>query len=708
MPQCIAQQDQSAWLSAMTACTWKRCTRHFGVICSHHQYLTQLSCLRAAFSPDLVRGYLPYCGRSVLATAQLYDWILHITGRTWFVDVGDAIEVQRLSPASLVHGYSSVDLIGKAPSCLTRAESWSSKEPFRRAMASCSFTSATQHMGNAARPWEYNQGLQSMTALDYETAGYSLTQHSITYGDYFDKSCFCKTFILDDTEEPCMASRRLDITRERLWMNATCGPKSLFANWTDNLMTTKSAYIAKADWAWPACVADMPKDVLELTDRCADDACKLDSSGYCQITSAVDRSCFCSQISYDSCKGSCHFFETRIDYVKWMHRLCGAVQDWHGLPQDWQRLANPTAQDMIPWQWVIAPHRYLDGDRMGGACASSDSMLGNIGLLNAAFLFAAFFVWRSATMRASRGTVQQSSSGTWVISGLSGFAVQLLGYWFAAYLIQSAPHFAHVPVAQLVLLFCTIPRPAWLKAALSGLHYTKTTAFPMAASALLCELILQCLTTYYMSMTAWYGYEHSFYWNYMDTIKHAPYAILMYVAAALWLSTSLVMIVMTIRILWTKGAPNTHPPYAIDDTTRRRTAIADFLAPFNEWYLTQEDALIRHWSTQSRRSHLALLASAQPAYGSILAVHHRPSRSRRVCARLGVVLCSSLLVAWIAQWLFWIGFLGLSKEMYVSPEVKMTVVANMSSFCIPYLGCVVAAWAAAPLLGDWMWVGWVR
>ena len=72
MPQCIAQQDQSTWLSSMTKCTSKRCTSHFLFICTHHQWLTQLSCLSIGFSADVIKGYLPYCSRSVLAKAQLY------------------------------------------------------------------------------------------------------------------------------------------------------------------------------------------------------------------------------------------------------------------------------------------------------------------------------------------------------------------------------------------------------------------------------------------------------------------------------------------------------------------------------------------------------------------------------------------------------------------------------------------------------------
>ncbi|KAJ5779270.1 hypothetical protein N7457_006990 [Penicillium paradoxum] len=267
MPQCIAQQDQSTWLNAMTRCTRKRCTSHFGVICTHHQWLIQLSCLSTSFSPSVVESYLAYCGRSVLAKAQLYRWIRNITGRTWLVDVGDTNELQYLSPASLPEGYAAVDVVHNAPKCLTASNSALSMEPFQHVMSSCGFTGTTQHTGNAARPWEYSEFLKSMIALDLETVGYDLVRRRITDGDYFDKYCFCNSFTLDLKKETCSGPGELDFTKERLWINATCGPTSLPNDWTDTLKTTQFAYIPIEDWHWPMCVADMPRQTIKQANR---------------------------------------------------------------------------------------------------------------------------------------------------------------------------------------------------------------------------------------------------------------------------------------------------------------------------------------------------------------------------------------------------------------------------------------------------------
>jgi hypothetical protein len=64
-------------------------------------------------------------------------------------------------------------------------------------MASCTFTSQTQHTGSTARPWEYSENSHSTVALDFEMAGYDLTQPRIADGDYFDKGCFSNTLRTD-------------------------------------------------------------------------------------------------------------------------------------------------------------------------------------------------------------------------------------------------------------------------------------------------------------------------------------------------------------------------------------------------------------------------------------------------------------------------------------------------------------------------------
>ncbi|OJJ83808.1 uncharacterized protein ASPGLDRAFT_66762 [Aspergillus glaucus CBS 516.65] len=688
MPQCIAQQDQSTWLSTMTKS-----------ICTHHQWLTQLSCLSVAFSPNVIESYFPYCGRSVLAKAQLYQWVRNITGRTWLVDVGDANELQNLSPASLAEGYAAFDVVYNAPTCLTGSVSALWMEPFQHVMASCSFTSTTQHTGNAARPWEYSESLRSMITLDSETVGYNLVRHRIRDGDYFDKDCFCSAFTIDLKKEPCSGSGQLDFTKERLWINATCGSTSLPDNWTDILKTTQFAYIPIEDWHWPMCVADMPKQVIKLTDQCATDACELDSSGYCKVKRAVDRACFCRSISYDSCGGSCKIFETRIDYIKWLHDLCDNVQDWHGLPDDWRQLAAPTPIDMIPWRWTIKPSNnsdiayitHLGYIRATETCASNEWKLGSFALVNVATFLVAFLSQRTSIHQITPGFLWHSHPWCWFFKGTLIATLQLLANWFNVLFVQKTPGYEDVPVIQLMLLWCSMPRLAWLTILLIGVQPFGAMKFSAAASLLFAEMILQSLSSYYMVMTVNYGREHNFYFGGMERAERGRSAKIMYAGALMWLMIVGLVLIQSMRATRRMnrliGSGSLNPPKWQRGKQTISKIAEDLMVCLNELCTRFREDSAHYWMDESRGSEETPLTSSEGGdykmYGTFSVKDQHHWVSQKAFVELYAATVISMLFLWIAQWLFWGGFIGLSSE----------------EFCPPKLGVLTAVWIVFSLAG---------
>ncbi|KAF2639408.1 hypothetical protein P280DRAFT_481539 [Massarina eburnea CBS 473.64] len=671
MPQCIAQQDQSTWLSTMSKCTSKQCTRHFWFICTRHEWLTQLSCLSTEFSSDVVKEYLPYCSRSVLAKAQLFKWIQTVTGRTWLVDVGDANGLQTLSPASLAEGYAAVDVTSKAPTCLTDSTS-ASMEPFQHVMGSCSFTSTTRHTGDASRPWEYNEGLRSMVALDFETVGYDLTRRWIAYGNYFDKRCFCKTLDTGLPSEPC-SGPGLALTRERLWLNATCGSTSLPDKWTDGLKTTPLAYIPTENWRWPDCVTSMPQEVIGLVDQCATNACELDSSGYCNIIkSSVDRSCFCRNISYSSCKGSCQIFEKRVDYVNWLHDLCGNEPEWHGLPKHWRQLTVPTPLEMIPWRWSIKSFKHsnhADASKSNQKCASTEWKLGSLVLSSTSPLIVAFLDQKIRTKR-------DYQSRSWFLTGLAIAALHLFTNWINAALIQSTPGYQKIPIVQLVLLWCSIPRFTWLTTLLVGFHPFKTTSIHTAASYLLAEMILQALSAYPMMVTVSYGWEHSFYGQGMARLETSSSARMMYAGALMWLLT----VVFTIALL-VQAAHGMN----VSDTQETPNVVGNLMEAFNGHWASLEEELASYWIQKSRdledRPLLSRNGKIYKGYGALPVENINTHMVSQGDLRLSLITIIGMIFLWVAQWLFWTGFIGLTLE----------------EFCPPKLGALTAIWIASSL-----------
>jgi hypothetical protein len=816
MPQCIAQQDQSTWLSTMTKCTGKQCTRHFGAICTHHQWETQLTCLNTEFSSDVLNYYLPYCSRSVLAKAQLYLWIHSTTGRTWLVHFGDANGLQNLSPASLAKGYAAVSVIDKAPTCLTGSVSALSMERFQHVIASCSFTSTTQHTGNAARPWEYRESLRSMVAMDVETVGYNLTHRSIGYGRYFDKACFCGAFTIDTKSEPCPGARQIDLTRERLWihatcgstalpdnwtdmikvigstyipiedwhwpacvtdmpkqvteltsqcatdaceldasgyckevrrtvdracfcrnisydscggscrffetriaylkwlhglcgcgaftiypkaepcpgtrqidlmrerlwMNATCGPMVLPDNWTDMIKISGFAYIPIEDWHWPACVTDMPKQVTELTSQCATDACKLDVNGYCkEVKRTVDRACFCRNISYDSCGGSCHFFETRKDYVKWLHDLCGSMQDWHGLPDNWRQLAAPTPIDMIPWRWTIKPlnqSNTTSNTRLGSIeatlkCTSNEWKLRSFALVNIAPFLAGYLSRRTGTHRIVHRLLWHPPPWCWFFTGILIAALQLLANWFVAFIVQQTPGYEDTPVFQLMLFFCSLPRLSWLTILLIGVQPFEAMNFSAAASTLFAEMIIQFLSSYYMIMTINYGREHCFYLGGMEGADREGSATMMYTGALLWLIIIIVAFVQSVlatrRKIRLTGSGRLHLPKWQRSQQATSTIVEELIAQLNEYCTWIGEKLEQYWIDKSMASEESSLMNSEGgnsrAYGTLPVRSPKHWATQTAFVQLYLLTVTTMLLLWIAQWLFLGGFITLSSEEYV-------------------------------------------
>ncbi|GAD92445.1 hypothetical protein PMAA_074980 [Paecilomyces variotii No. 5] len=625
MPQCISQQNQST------------------------------CCLAVEFSSDVLDGYLSYCDRSILAKAQLYLWIRDVTGRTWLVNVGDTNELQSLSPASLAKGYEDLNVIDNAPTCLTGSASAQSMELFQHIVASCMFTSTTQHTGNAARPWEYSESRHSIIALDSETAGYDLARDSTRDGNYFDKKCFCSTFTIDWKEEPCSGSRQIDLTKERLWINATCGSTYLPDHWADTLQTTGFAYIAIEDWHWPMCLANMPEQAIGLPDQCMTDACELDSSGYCKVKRTVDRGCFCRDIRYHSYGSLCQVFETRIDYVKWLHDLCGNVQDWHGLPDNWRQLAKPTALDMIPWRWTLKPSNSSnsagrnDSGYIGtmGTCASNGWKLGSFALINIATFVAALSSQRTGICRITHEfLIWRPQRWGWFIRGAVIAALQLLANWFNVFLVQNIPGYENVPRSQLMILWCSMPRLAWLMILLVGPQRSETMNLSAAASSFFAEMIIQFVASYYMLMTVNYGRVHDFYLGHMEGAERGGFATIIH---------------------------RTHRSVGSGylNISRRQTTSKmeeEIMAPDNK---SEETPLMNH----DRRD--------DAIYGTFFVRNSVHWLSQKPSTELYEAAVISMFLLWIAQWLFWVGFIGLSSE----------------EFCPPRLGVLTAVWIAFSVAG---------
>ncbi|PTD05700.1 hypothetical protein FCULG_00001908 [Fusarium culmorum] len=638
MPQCIAQQDQTAWLSAMNRCTRHRCINYI-IVCTHFMWLTELSCLSAEFSLSTVEPYMEYCSRSILAKAQLANWIKPITGRNWLVHAGDTNDLQGLSERSLTQGYDFVSVTQKAPTCLKKATS-PHHEPFDHVLGSCSFTGTTLHNGNAARPWEYSTTRESISALSFDTAGYDLTDRRISSGIYFDKECFCSHFSVDPQHEPC--SDQLELTKARLWLHAMCGSSKLPQDWEKSSKLLGVDYISVSRWARSIDIPNMPQSITSISHHCRTKACDTDLEGFCHVENAIDRTCVCRKVNYSLCEGPCKSFESRKQYVEWLHTLCDGVKDWNGLPDNWRELEALQRGDMIPWTWNLRP-----ANRKVGTCPSYSINMISMTITNVATFLAVYLGERC--FRTVTTLEPRPKSPAWVLRGLFLAAILLGGNWANAKFIQSTPGYEDTPILHLLLLWCSLPRLGWLVIAPASIHRSESRDLVTSCSGLYAEALLQIPNMYYMTATFTRGVQQFFHFGIVLDQEIGYYAWFMYGGALLWLVAVALMAVKIIRIL---------RPVSTSHTIVYRV-VGDLLTcDSNECRPTTDRGAIG-FRFNSERS----VSVERPNYGTIPAVagpSQPPENRREPHLSLYVVLSIALPVIVLAQWLFWIGFIRVS------------------------------------------------
>lgn len=667
MPQCIAQQDPSIWLDAMTKCTRKICINHVGpLICTRHQWLTQLSCLSLEMSPDVIRNYLPQCGRSILGKAQLYSWVHETTGRTWLVDAGDTTELRYLSPASLLAGYASVRVIQKAPTCLASSAAIPSQEPFQHVIASCSFKDTSYHTGNEARPWEYRESSGSIVALDWTTVGYDLTRKNIPAGDYFDKKCFCNIFAADFDQAACSAYDTLDLTRQRLWISATCGSSLLPPDWKTTLKTTRFDYIPVESWNWPKCFTDMPGYVTDRADQCVTDACQVGSDGYCNIKRAVDRSCFCRAINYDSCKGSCHIFESRIDYIQWLHNLCGNVHGWHGLPEDWRQLAAPMISDLVPFPWTSRRKQpSTDIPPFSSSLKLITLILLNVTPFLAILLSEKFDRWLSKGASQSRTSPVMlplnsgpRNSNHESIAGICVAAVNSLAIILNIVVAQSIPGFEEVPFYELTLLWCSMPRLSWLASIFVMIKQPAIDTESISAT-LVMEWIYQVFASLTMLQAVQYGFAHDFFSENMEKLDDHTPAKTMYLGSLIWTVASVLALLYLVYTMF-KSAQTA----SVQSNTSYPQHGKTFTAKTGKKVRLAFNEQRRQGSHTSEHTGLFSGSSAMydTSYGSISTSTPGDCSLEDTPVRFFYISIGAFIVLWLAQCLFWGGFLELTSD----------------------------------------------
>jgi hypothetical protein len=247
-----------------------------------------------------------------------------------------------------------------------------------------------------------------------------------------------------------------------------------------------------------------------------------------------------------------------------MNSTCEPIAGWDGLPKNWTSLLSVQEWELLPWSWQVranndqASHHNGTFNKSGSAtCPSTAAKLTAFAAANIAMAILVPIVGRRDVMKKlTRGFCGRRGSWMWIIVGPLTVVLHIVSNTVGALLIRSTPGYQDIDVGQLILLWCTRPRMAWMVIALIPWQAKNAIYFSVAASSILSEAILQILGSVYMGIATAYAGRQKFYR--VGRLRHVPHgtdALVMYAGSLLWL----VMIIFALVACgWTLLNVNRH------------------------------------------------------------------------------------------------------------------------------------------------------
>jgi len=110
----------------------------------------------------------------------------------------------------------------------------------------------------------------------------------------------------------------------------------------------------------------------------------------------------------------------------------------------------------------------------------------------------------------------------------------------------------------------------------------------------------------------------------------------------------------------------------------------ELTAPFNAFWTWLKECSVHCWFEKSWDLEETVSTSPSTMYGTISSRVPKNSTIKKGTPRLFLITITAMFFLWIAQWLFWLGFIGLSMEEYVPVRARTEyILANCTKVLSP-------------------------
>jgi hypothetical protein len=388
----------------------------------------------------------------------------------------------------------------------------------------------------------------------------------------------------------------------------------------------------------------------------------------------VNRTQFCIGLpDPKECPGACTFGNSPRELFTWANGTCAKesfdIEMWRNATMaEEEAWVFEWIPALVPWNWTVqaSPQAamlstlgiqitdpatsstpYLSIPPWGpGTCASSTSE--KLGVFAAVNIVSALLIpilgRRTVVRKLTFGIGGKLGSSGWPLMGVLSACLHVSSNLVNARIIRSVPGYEDVPFAALALLWCTRPRLSWLAVFLATREAEDGMYFNAAASAITTEAILQVLGAVYFGITANYGRKKRFYYiKHLDPYPRGIDAHIMYAGALLWLITLFFTLVACVACI-----------------AGLSTVIANARKMMSEVSGAGANALrsgllAQRWIPRWIRNR----TSRNPARPAIAP---RQLTEQEVKEIGSITIATIIFITFLAQWLFWAGFVRTARE----------------------------------------------
>lgn len=427
--------------------------------------------------------------------------------------------------------------------------------------------------------------------------------------------------------------------------------------------------------------------------------------------------------------------------------------NWTSSWLDYRNLSDTAYIQLFPWAWDVqlnatelangtANRTVNDAFQVLEQCPSVQSALLSFAIVNLVVFVASIVTAnRKVTHHMTCKCCGGPKGGTcWPLMAILSVAFNLAANVVNAFLTKATPGYHHVPLVPLILLWCTRPRLAWFVIILVWItkkrNWDQTLYLDSAVAALMAEVILQITGAVYMGISVNHARVYGFYRA--DRVKYTPHgtdALIMYYGALLWTASVGIAIVGAIIIYTPVGGIVRSAVIAVAQFVEKWSVLAAvylwagirglliLLVMLGYWCINYPIKLYNWQSQWPRRKERPkprkanFLAWFKPSIpekyqASALANTNeqgaeevpaqedsetRPKIAEYIAEmRLRPNLFGQLnllffflLLPFVGQWIFWVGFVRMAQDLYCPPEI-WSLTAVWSGFSLIALWCGAA------------------